>query len=100
MNREVYYDSIKFDIENAVEEIAENPVYLTLNLCRVLAYRQEGLILSKREGGRWGLAHLPEKYSELIQRALDEYTSAGDMTFSADMAVEYAEYMIQQIIHK
>ncbi len=51
-----YFDSIRGDIENAVEEIMENPMYITLNLCRVLAYRKERLILSKLEGGKWGLA--------------------------------------------
>lgn len=52
---EDYVDSIWCDIESAEEDILENPMYLTLNLCRVLAYKKEGLILSKQEGGEWAM---------------------------------------------
>jgi streptomycin 3"-adenylyltransferase len=37
-------------------------MYLILNLARVLAFMKDGLVLSKREGGEWGLKNLPEKY--------------------------------------
>ena len=67
-----YFDSIWYDIGNAREDILENPVYVILNLCRVLAFKEEKLILSKKEGGVWGLAHVPETYHSLIQQALDE----------------------------
>ena len=33
------------------EEITQYPMYLTLNLARVLAFREEGVVLSKKEGG-------------------------------------------------
>ena len=33
------------------EEITQYPMYLTLNLARVLAFREEGRVLSKKEGG-------------------------------------------------
>lgn len=52
--RASYLHSIWFDIENAPEEICRNPVYYILNLCRVLAFTEEGLVLSKEEGGEWG----------------------------------------------
>ena len=65
-----YYDSIRCDIEQAEEDILENPVYVILNLCRVLAFKKEKLILSKKEGGIWGLDHVSEKYSSLIEQAL------------------------------
>lgn len=69
-----YFDSIWNDIENAKEDIAENPVYVILNLCRVLAYRREGLILSKREGGEWALRALSAtNYIHLVSDALLEY---------------------------
>ena len=71
VSREEYFNSIWHDIENAREDIIENPVYMTLNLCRVLAYKKEGMILSKQEGGRWGLKNVPEAYHMLIRQALE-----------------------------
>ena len=98
VGREVYFDSIWNDIEQAEDDIIENPVYITLNLCRVLAYKQENLILSKQEGGKWGLNHVPERYSKLIQQALDEYASVSAMKLDEKEAMEYATYMIEHII--
>ncbi len=92
-----YFDSIWSDIEYAEEDILENPVYIILNLCRVLAFKKEKLILSKQEGGIWGLTHVPEKYSRLIQQALDEYASVGAMELDETEAMTYAKYMIAQI---
>lgn len=46
-----YFDSIKFDIENAENDIENDPVYIILNLCRVIAFIKEGLVLSKQQGG-------------------------------------------------
>ena len=43
VRKQDYLDSIWFDIENAEEEIVNNPVYFILNLCRVLAYKEDGL---------------------------------------------------------
>ena len=97
VGREVYFDSIWNDIEQAEVEIIENPVYITLNLCRVLAYKQDNLILSKQEGGKWGLVHVSEKYSKLIQQALDEYASVSIMEFDEKEAIEYAKYMVGHI---
>ncbi len=97
VDEKAYFDSIWYDIECAEEDILENPVYVILNLCRVLAFKKEKLILSKQEGGTWGLVHVPEKYSKLIQQALDEYASVGTMKLNEKEAVEYAKYMIAQI---
>ncbi len=81
-----YFDSIWNDIENAKEDIAENPVYIILNLCRVLAYRREGLILSKQEGGEWALRALSgTKYIGLVCDALFEY--AGERLLKKGEAV-------------
>ena len=55
------------------EGTCEVPVYTVLNLCRVLAFLQDKLITSKREGGEWGLANLPEEYKDTIQQALNTY---------------------------
>ena len=53
-----YIDSILSDIEEANEEILENPIYITLNLCRVAAFLKDGLITSKKQGGEWGKENL------------------------------------------
>ncbi len=50
-----YMDSLWYDIADAEDDIAEDTMYLTLNLARVLAFLQDGSVLSKKEGGEWGL---------------------------------------------
>ncbi|MDE5908847.1 MAG: DUF4111 domain-containing protein [Lachnospiraceae bacterium] len=95
--REFYFDSIWNDIANAEEEIITNPTYIILNLCRVLAYKKDELILSKQEGGNWGMNHVPEKYHPLILRALEEYASGKSTQWNGNCAREYAAYMIDQI---
>ena len=98
-----YFDSIHDDIADAAEyfasvqdaaadsgamsaaEISARTMYLTLNLARVLAYKQEGLILSKQEGGEWALRTLPPQFHTLIRRALTEYVQG-----SADLALAQA----------
>ncbi len=97
VDAEFYFDSIWTDIENAEEEIMENPTYIILNLCRVLAYQKEALILSKQEGGNWGLANVAQKYHALILQALDEYTSNKVQKWDEEIARNYAVYMIDQI---
>lgn len=97
VSREIYFDSIWGDIENAQEEITENSSYIILNLCRVLAYSKENRILSKLEGGKWGLENVPEMYAGLIAGALDEYTTNHSIKFDEARAKEYAEYMLTQI---
>ena len=69
-------DSIWYDVEGAGEEITKYPMYLTLNLARVLAYKEEGLVLSKRDGGDWALQRLPAKYRPLIEDALAKRCAA------------------------
>ena len=95
VSKEYYCDSIWNDIENAEEEILTNPTYIILNLCRVLAYKKDKLILSKREGGNWAIDNVPEKYHCLILHALDEYSS--NQSIKWDNVHDYAAYMIDQI---
>lgn len=75
--RAAYVDSLMCDIASAEEDIADNPVYVTLNLCRVLAYLTEGVVLSKHQGGEWGLTHLPAEYHPLLRAALEAYGGAA-----------------------
>lgn len=97
VDEKAYFDSIWSDIECAEEDILRNPVYVILNLCRVLAFKKEKLILSKQEGGIWGLSNIPKKYRNLIQNALDDYASVGVMKLFGKEAHGFAQYMIENI---
>ena len=92
-----YIDSIWNDIADAEEEIKDNPMYLILNLLRVLAYLQDGIVLSKKEGGEWGINHILEMYHGLIQDAMREYADGVDITYEINLAKDYAGYMVEQI---
>lgn len=97
VSREYYLDSIWHDIENAEEEIIRDPVYMILNLCRVLAYKRDGYILSKTEGGEWGRANVPEKYAALIKGAMEDYQRSIPVKADNLLAKEYARHMLKQI---
>lgn len=97
VSEEDYFDSIWNDIEDAQNQIVDKPMDIILNLCRVLAYKKDGLILSKDEGGRWGCVHLPGRYHKLVSDALQEYRSGDPMSLDVLRAKEYAVYMLNQI---
>ncbi len=88
-----YMDSIWDDIAEAPDDIADNTMYLVLNMTRVAAFYRDKLILSKREGGEWGLNKLPERYHSLISDALHEYTDGAEVIYDIDLAKEFAKYM-------
>ena len=92
-----YIDSIWNDIAEAEEEIVDNPMYLILNLARVLAFLKTGLVLSKKEGGEWALNNLPEKYHSLIRAALKEYADTAEVSYDMQLAKEYAGYLVEEI---
>lgn len=94
---EDYFDSIRGDIEEAEVDILQNPVYVILNLCRVLAYRREGRILSKAEGGAWGLESVPEEYRDLVRQALAEYANNTPLRLDERKAIGFAAYMLGRI---
>lgn len=95
---EDYIDSILFDVENAREDILENPMYVTLNLCRVLAYLREGLILSKKAGGQWGISMLSHEYRAVVADACRCYETDEKLTVDADTSRRFAEYMLAEIM--
>ena len=97
VRKEYYFDSIWNDIKDAESEIMDNPTYIILNLCRVLAYKREELILSKQEGGQWGICNVPEKHRPLIVQALDEYLSDKSAQWDENCTHEFAAFMIAQI---
>lgn len=92
-----YLDSILRDVASAPEEISADPVYYILNLARVLAFVREGLVLSKKEGGEWGLENLPPRYRPLILSALAEYASDAEAPHDPGLAADYARYMLGRL---
>lgn len=92
--REAYIDSIWHDIQHAVSDISDSPVYMILNLCRVLAFLREGLYLSKQSGGAWGLEHLPENCRSLVAEALTHYEGGQDMPVDQNRARQFAARLL------
>jgi streptomycin 3"-adenylyltransferase len=97
VSRQDYSDIIRSDIEGAHDDILNSTMYITLNLTRVLAYQKDNIVLSKKEGGEWGLANLPVKYHSLIISALKEFACGNPSQYNMELAVEYAECMLREI---
>lgn len=95
------WQSITHYMFNAKQDIVVDPTYVILNICRTLAFKEEQRVLSKLQGGRWGLAHLPKKYHGLIQQALSNYQvrTAQDIknNYDESLAARFAEEMINKI---
>ncbi len=97
VKHEDYLDALLYDLENAREDILENPMYITFSLCRVLAYVLDGRALSKKEGGEWALGHVEDKYHGMIKDALRAYETDEEMRVESDIAEEFSEYMLNRI---
>ena len=97
VSRQDYFDSIWNDIKDAKEDITEDTMYIVLNLARVLAYARDNAILSKKEGGKWGIENIDEKYHSLIRSALEEYENSAAADYDIELAQEYAVYMLDEI---
>lgn len=92
-----YLASILHDIECASVDIITNPMYITLNLCRVLYFIKEGKITSKREGGEWGVDYLPSQYQNLVQNYLNEYIGCESQIVDQSQLSEFADMMLETI---
>lgn len=99
--KEYYLKSIIRDSEESIQNIMNGvdsgtcsvPAYGVLNLCRVLAFIDDGLITSKQEGGEWALKNLPKKYSEVIQQALNKYAGSDKLQeVEASVLKDFARY--------
>lgn len=89
-----YLDSIWSDVKGAREKIKEEPVYMILNLCRMLAVLKDDLYLSKQSGGEWGIANITEKYHPLISQTLKCYKTSQEMQADMELAGQFAEEML------
>lgn len=95
--REDYLDSICEDIKDAKPGAAENPVYYILNLCRGLAYIEEGVVISKKQGGEWGMKHLPKKFVPIVRKALDSYCEDAVFKEAAPTVWQFVSYMLERL---
>lgn len=93
--RASYLKSIWYDVENAAQDIPNDPVYYVLNLCRVLAYAEEGLVLSKAQGGEWGMEHLTQDRG-MIASALQAYQE-NNLLSNQENLVRFAENALDRI---
>lgn len=83
----------------ALQQIRINPTYFILNACRIYAYLREGSILSKDEGGTWGLRVLPSEHHAIIQQALNTYreTNTEEMKYPPHALDTFTIYMQEQV---
>ena len=95
---EAYYlDSIIKDVATAKEEIINRPVYTVLNLCRVYAFVKEKIVISKKQGGEWGLKNLNKKYRDFIVAILNNYSENEELNIKESEALDFAEYALDLI---
>ncbi len=92
-----FLDSIKKDVTYALDNMSDNPMYSVLNLCRVLAFIKNGLVLSKEQGGRWGMENLDTKYHNIIKYALECYGSDDKMQTDKEKLEEFGGYVTSKI---
>ena len=103
-----FLDSIKIDIENSENDIKksieENDnqsfIYIVLNLCRVLAFISQNLVLSKEQGGKWGIKSLPMNLHSVINAALESYQSSNIKWADQKDIKQFVHYMITKIFDK
>ena len=98
--KEAYLDSICRDVEDATENVVENPEYAILNLCRVYTYIKDKKVLSKEKGGQWALDNLSEKYHNLIRAIIDSYVKGITIRNDELLQIDFCEYMLKLILHK
>lgn len=75
-------------------------VYWVLGSCRVLAFIREEKVLSKLEGGKWGLANLPKNYHNLIKQAISCYVGKQkqEQIWNHERLEAFADYMTETIL--
>lgn len=94
---QAYLQSVLYDIRDAKECFRENPSYHTLNLCRTLAYLEDGWIRSKKAGGEWALSKLPKRFAPMIQSALDAYCFGAEIILDDAPAQAFLQFAFAQI---
>ena len=97
VNREDALCAIREHISSAADHLHERPVYYVLNLCRAVAYRREGLVLSKRDGGEWALHHMDSAHQRVIQAALNAYETGLGMCYDEGQAEDFCYDALEEL---
>ncbi|MET3696814.1 streptomycin 3-adenylyltransferase [Bacillus oleivorans] len=98
ISSENYCKSIYYDVKDAKDGILQDPVYTILNLCRTLQYVRERKILSKKEGGEWGLTNLSDRDKPLVQLALGAYgNGVKHFTYNDEQLLRFAGDLLEEI---
>jgi streptomycin 3"-adenylyltransferase len=98
--QEYYWRSIYEDAESVLENLGKDPVYGILNLCRVMAFKKDRLILSKKEGGEWALKNLEKRFHSLVLKALKSYASGkvGDTEYDQEELEQFTDSMKEELV--
>jgi hypothetical protein len=97
-----YTDAILDDARAILRNLGSNssptsdwstPMYTVLNLCRVRAFLEAGLITSKREGGEWALLHATPFQASIIRQALAEYTNSQKQEWNQQSIQRFRQEM-------
>jgi streptomycin 3"-adenylyltransferase len=76
----------------------DSAVYWVLGSCRILAFIREEKVLSKLEGGQWGLANLPKEHHDSIKQALSYYQGKKkEHVWNHEKLETFANYMTRAI---
>lgn len=94
---EDYMDSVVDDFQWSQDYLETNATYAILNACRILAYQGDGRILSKDEGGVWGLAHLPSSHHPLISMALADYRTNHGPQFDPLLVSSFMNFVQKKV---
>lgn len=97
VKHEDYLDALLYDLENAREDISEDPMYVAFSLCRVLAYVKEQKVLSKKDGAVWALKNVKSDMHPVIKEALNSYETDSDMLITPEDARRFADEMLSDI---
>ena len=97
VRREDAMRSILYDVNDARTHFAERSCYYALNLCRALAYKRDGVVLNKRDGGEWALQNLDQEYQRVIQAALNAYQAGRDMSCDAGLAEDFCHNALEEL---
>ena len=96
---EGYKKAIVGDYIDARDERSVMAFYFVLNACRVHAFIFKGYILSKDEGGMYGLEQLPTSPHSVIKQALMVYRGERvEKPFDESELDDFAAYMDAKIV--
>lgn len=68
-----FWAALWYDLEDILDDIHHNPLYGVLNLCRALAFWQNGWVLSKATGIHFAERVLDQRFAPLFQHAREIY---------------------------